>query len=62
MRNERLRRRAEASNREGVFATSELEREIAVNDAVIAAVANPVVRLDAIGFFIVGAEPPQGAE
>lgn len=62
MRNERLRRRAEAAQREGEFATSELEREIAVNDAVIAAVANPVVRLDAIGFFVVAGEPPQGAE
>lgn len=65
MRNERLRQRAAAIQREGFLAyasLTDIEREIAVNDAVIASVANPSVRLDAIGFFVVAAEPPGGKE
>jgi ATP-dependent helicase HepA len=60
MRNERLRQRAEAALREGLLMNTEIEREIAVNDAIIAAVANPIVKLDAIGFLIVAKEPPGG--
>lgn len=60
MRNERLRQRAEAIRREGLLMNTDIEREIAVNDAIIAAVANPTVRLDAIGFFVVAGEPPGG--
>lgn len=62
MRNERLRQRAEAIWREGMSANQDIAHEIAVNDAVIAAVANPSVRLDAIGFFVVVGKPPGGAE
>jgi ATP-dependent helicase HepA len=62
MRSERLLRRAEATRREGPSANNEIEREIEVNSAIVAAVANPTVRLDAIGFFVVAGEPPKGAE
>lgn len=60
LRNDRLRQRAAATEREGQAVDPQIEREIAVNEAIVAAVADPVVRLDAIGFFIIAGTPPEG--
>jgi ATP-dependent helicase HepA len=61
LRNDRLRQRAAAAERESKVADPQIEREIAVNEVIVAAVADPSVRLDSIGFFIVASTPPEVA-
>jgi ATP-dependent helicase HepA len=61
-RSARLRRRAEAIGREGGRIDPAIAIEIAANEAIVAAVEYPAVRLDAIGFFVLaGYPPPSGA-
>lgn len=57
-RTARLRRRAEAIGREGGRVDPAIAIEIAANEAIVAAVERPAVRLDAIGFFVLAGYPP----
>ena len=59
--NRRLELRADAIELEyGAEAGRSLRDEMAMNESLIQAVGTPVVRLDAIGFFVVAGRPPEG--
>jgi ATP-dependent helicase HepA len=60
LRNDQLRRRDDALRQETGSADPDNARQIRVNEAIMAAVESPAVRLDAIGFMIVSDRPPSG--
>lgn len=57
--NERLKRRNDATIKETGRADPTIERDVLINETIIAALRSPSVRLDAIGLFVVSNSQPQ---
>jgi ATP-dependent helicase HepA len=57
--NERLKQRQEAQQRElSKSIAPSIERDIALNEMLLQCIEKPLVRLDAIGFFVIAGVPP----